>query len=184
LIDPEKDVDGLTIFNQGRLVKGQQGLFPATAEAVINMLRYYQIPLEGKKVLVIGRSNLVGKPLAEMLIRENATVTVTHSKTPKNVLDSYSKAADIIVSAVGKAGLITAEMVKKGAVVIDVGTNSVNGHFCGDVNFEAVSKKASFITPVPKGVGPMTVAMLLSNVVKAYYLNGGGKYGSRDKGGD
>jgi len=155
-ISPYKDVDGLTAENIGRLAKGSDGLFPATAEGVINLLRYYKIPMTGVNAVVLGRSNLVGKPIAQMLLTEGATVTICHSKTPD--ISIYTSKADIIISAVGKTNLLTAEMVKDGAVVVDVGI---------DVDFEGVSTVAGYITPAIGGVGPMTVAMLLSNVVKA-----------------
>lgn len=155
-IAPEKDVDGLTVVNSGRLANGLEGLFPATAEGVINLLRYYDIPLVGANAVVIGRSNLVGKPIAQMLLAERSTVTVCHSKTTD--LSSHTKKADIIISAVGKKNLLTRDMVKEGAVVVDVGM---------DVDFDEVSKVAGYLTPAIGGVGPMTVAMLLSNVIKA-----------------
>lgn len=164
-IDPSKDVDGLTITNIGRLEKNLPGLFPATPFGVIEMLKKYNIDLAGKNAVVVGRSNLVGKPLAQLLLNAGATVTIAHSKT-KNI-GGVTKNADILVSAVGKPGLITADMVKDQAVVIDVGTTEQDKKLKGDIDFSQVSKKASYITPVPGGVGPMTVAMLLSNVVKA-----------------
>lgn len=164
-IDPKKDVDGLNTCNLGNLVKGLDGLFPATPEGVINLLRYYQIPLAGKKVVVIGQSNLVGKPLILMLFREKATVLCANSRTVD--LKELTHNADVVISATGVPKILKADMIKKGAVVVDVGTAAVDGKIVGDVDFEEVSKKASFITPNPGGVGPMTVAMLLSNIVKA-----------------
>jgi len=159
LIYPEKDVDGLTTYNAGRLIRGLEGLFPATAEGVINLLRFYEVPMVGVNAVVVGRSNLVGKPIASMLLAEGATVTICHSQTPD--ISEYTKRASIIVSAVGKRNLITAGMIKDGATVIDVGI---------DVDFEGVSQVAGQLTPAIGGVGPMTVAMLLSNVAKAYKL--------------
>jgi methylenetetrahydrofolate dehydrogenase (NADP+)/methenyltetrahydrofolate cyclohydrolase len=167
-IDPDKDVDGLTSTNLGKLLKGLDGLFPATPEGVMGLLKRYQIPLVGKKVTVIGQSNLVGKPLAQMLLNEDATVLIANSKT--NDLKSLTFGSDIVISAAGSPKLIKAEMVSDGAVVIDIGTTLVDTKIVGDVDFENVSTKASFITPNPGGVGPMTVAMLLSNVLKAYRL--------------
>jgi len=164
-IDPSKDVDGLTITNVGRLEKNLPGLFPATPLGVMELLKKYKIEIAGKNAVVIGRSNLVGKPLAQLLLNAGATVTIAHSKT-KNI-GEVTKNADILVSAVGRPGLITADMVKDQAVVIDVGTTEQDEKLKGDIDFPQVSKKASYITPVPGGVGPMTVAMLLSNVVKA-----------------
>ncbi len=165
-IDPDKDVDGLTIINQGRLMMNEDGLVPATPKGVITLLKRYYIDITGKNVVVIGRSNLVGKPLALLFLKENATVTIAHSKTPN--LKDVTKKADIVVSAVGKARLITADMIKRDAVVIDVGTNRLDGKLCGDVYYETVSEVASYISPVPGGVGPMTIASLLENVVKCY----------------
>lgn len=167
-IDPAKDVDGLTSTNLGKLLKGLDGLFPATPEGVINLLRYYQITLSGKKVTVIGQSNLVGKPLAQMLLNEDATVLIANSKTKD--LKSLTHESDIIISAAGVPKLIKADMISEGATVIDIGTTLVDGIIVGDVDFDRVSKKAGFITPNPGGVGPMTVAMLLSNVLKAHKL--------------
>ena len=155
-ISPNKDVDGLTRENEDRLQKHQEGLYPATAEGVINLLRYYNITLKGANTVVLGRSRLVGKPIAKLLEFEGAKVTVCHSKTPD--IGVFTKKADIIVSAVGKHNLITADMVKAGAVVVDVGM---------DVDFEGVSAVAGYLTPPTGAVGPMTVAMLLSNVIKA-----------------
>lgn len=163
-IDPKKDVDGLTTINIGRLEKNLPGLFPATPLGVMGLLKKYNIDLAGKSAVIVGRSNLVGKPLAQLLLNESATVTIAHSKT-KN-MGEVTKNADILISAVGKPGLITSDMVKDQVVMVDVGTTDMDGKLKGDVDFDEVSKKASHITPVPGGVGPMTVAMLLSNVVK------------------
>lgn len=167
-ISPDKDVDGLTSTNLGRLIKDLPGLFPATPEGVMNLFRYYQIELPGKKVSVIGQSNLVGKPLAQMLLNEDATVFLANKET-KN-LSELTLNSDIVISAVGKPNLIKDNMINKDAIVIDVGTSLFKGKIVGDVDFEKVSKKANFITPSPGGVGPMTVAMLLSNLVKAKLL--------------
>ncbi len=167
-IDPGKDVDGLNSVNLGRLIKGIEGIFPATPEGTINLLRYYQIPLSGKKVAVIGQSNLVGKPLAQMLLNEEATVMIANDKTKK--LRELTLGSDIIISAAGSPGLIKASMVPEGAVVIDIGTTLVGSKIVGDVDFDRVSKKAGFLTPSPGGIGPMTVAMLLSNLLKASKL--------------
>lgn len=167
-IRPEKDVDGLSSVNLGNLAKGLKGLFPATPEGVMQLIKHYEIPLAGSVVTVVGQSNLVGKPLDLMLFNEHATVLTANSRTKD--LKALTLQADVIVSAAGRPHLITADMVKEGAVVIDVGTTPVEGRIVGDVDFDNVSKKASYITPNPGGVGPMTVAMLLSNVVKAKRL--------------
>lgn len=163
-IDPNKDVDGWTAASMGRLVTGEKGFRPATPLGVMKIIEYYNIELSGKNATVIGRSNVVGKPLALMLLEKNATVTVCHSRTKD--LAEHTRNADILIAAVGKPGLVTADMVKEGAHVIDVGTTRVEGKLMGDVDFENIIKKAH-CSPVPGGVGPMTVAMLISNVVKA-----------------
>ena len=167
-IAPDKDVDGLTSVNLGRLVKGLPGLFPATPEGVVNLLRYYQIEITGKRVAVIGQSNLVGRPLAQMLLNDEATV-LSANKFTEN-LREITLEADIVISAAGKPKLVKADMVKDGAIVIDVGTSLYRGKIVGDVDYKSVAKKASYITPSPGGVGPMTVAMLLSNILKASQL--------------
>lgn len=165
-IDYKKDVDGFNPVNVGKLVIGQDSFISCTPYVVIKMLENYNIPIEGKNVVIIGRSNIVGKPLMQCLLKKNATVTICHSKT-KNISE-ITKKADILVAALGKAKFVTKEMVKDGAVVIDVGINrDESGKLVGDVDFEEAEKIASFITPVPGGVGPMTIAMLMSNVVKA-----------------
>lgn len=164
-IRPEKDVDGFHPVNQGLLLTGRDGLFPATPSGILEMLDYYGIDIEGKKAVVIGRSNIVGKPVAVMLLQRNATVTVCHSRTRN--LEAEAQQADILVVAVGRAKMVGAGMVKPGAVVVDVGINRVDGKLVGDVDFDAVSEKASWITPVPGGVGLMTRALLLKNTVKA-----------------
>jgi len=165
-IDPKKDVDGFTSTNIGNLVLGipeENILLPATPAGIIKLLEYYKIPIKGKHAVVVGRSNIVGKPVASLLLNRSATVTICHSRT--NNLAAHTKQADILVVAVGKPGIITADMVKDGAYVFDVGTSKVNGKLCGDVDFENIIKKAH-CSPIPGGVGPMTVAMLLNNVVK------------------
>ncbi|MGG3737910.1 bifunctional methylenetetrahydrofolate dehydrogenase/methenyltetrahydrofolate cyclohydrolase FolD [Aeribacillus pallidus] len=165
-ISPDKDVDGFHPINVGNMVIGQDAFLPCTPYGVIQLLKHENISIEGKHVVVIGRSNIVGKPAVQLFIQEHATVTCCHSRT-KN-LSEITRQADILVSAVGKANLITAEDVKKGAVVIDVGMNrDENGKLCGDVDFEQVAQKASYITPVPGGVGPMTITMLMYNTLKS-----------------
>jgi methylenetetrahydrofolate dehydrogenase (NADP+)/methenyltetrahydrofolate cyclohydrolase len=166
-IDPQKDVDGLHPVNAGKLALGLDGFVPCTPQGVMELLQDAGLDdLSGKKAVVIGRSNLVGKPLSTLLTAKNATVTVLHSKSPD--APAISKEADIIVAAIGRPKLIDASYIKDGAVVIDVGINRVDGHLCGDVDFENVNDIASVITPVPKGVGPMTVCMLLANTIKSY----------------
>ena len=165
-IDPSKDVDGFHPMNVGKLVLGQDTFVACTPYGVMRMLEAYNINIEGKNAVIIGRSNIVGKPLVQCLLSKNATVTVCHSRT-KNI-EEITKKADLIVAALGKANFVKEDMVKEGCVVIDVGINRLeNGKLVGDVDFEQVSKKASYITPVPGGVGPMTIAMLMENVVKA-----------------
>lgn len=161
-IPPEKDVDAFGAYHLGALVRGERGMVACTPLGVMELLHRYQIGIAGRHAVVVGRSVIVGKPMALLLLNADATVTVCHSKTRD--LRAECLRADIIVSAVGHAGLIGADMVKEGAVVIDVGMNRVNGKLCGDVDFAAVAPKCSYITPVPGGVGPMTVAMLLQNV--------------------
>ena len=167
-INPLKDVDGLTSVNQGKLFLGQNGLVPCTPKGVIHLLDKYNVDLTGKNAVVIGRSLLVGKPLAILLLSKNATVTIAHSKT-KN-LKELCQNADVIVSSVGKPKLVTADMVKEGAIVIDVGINRIHGTIVGDVDYLNVCDKCSRITPVPGGVGPMTIACLLENVLECYNL--------------
>lgn len=164
---PEKDVDGFTPVNIGLLASGLKPYaYPCTPKGIMTILKEYNINPDGKHAVVVGRSNIVGKPLSIMLLNANATVTTCHSHT-KNLKD-ITKTADILVAAVGKPKFITAEMVKEGAVVIDVGISRIDGKLCGDVDFENVSGKTSFITPVPKGVGPMTIASLMENTVELY----------------
>ncbi|MEM4389858.1 MAG: bifunctional methylenetetrahydrofolate dehydrogenase/methenyltetrahydrofolate cyclohydrolase FolD [Candidatus Micrarchaeia archaeon] len=167
-ISPLKDVDGFHPCNMGALVAGKPGLWPSTPSGILRLLEEYGIEPEGKHAVVVGRSYIVGKPLALLLLNRNATVTVCHSRT-KNLAE-HTRSADILIVAVGKPKLVTADMVKPGAVVIDVGINRVGGRIVGDVDFDAVSKTASFITPVPGGVGPMTVAMLMKNTLIAAAL--------------
>jgi methylenetetrahydrofolate dehydrogenase (NADP+) / methenyltetrahydrofolate cyclohydrolase len=170
-IDPDKDADGLHPANLGKLVRSEPGLRSCTPAGVMRLLKEYNVTLAGKKAVVVGRSILVGKPVSLMLLEENATVTIAHSRTQD--LGSVCRDADILVAAVGKPKMITREMVKPGAVVIDVGINRVednegNSKLVGDVAFDEVAAIASYITPVPGGIGPMTVAMLLSNTVHSY----------------
>lgn len=166
-IDSAKDVDGFNPYNVGKLTIGQDGFVPCTPYGIMKMFEKYNIDLEGKKAVIVGRSNIVGKPMAQCLLSKNATVTICHSRTKD--LAKEVREADIVIAAIGRRGVITADMIKDGAVVIDVGMNrNEEGKLCGDIDFEEVSKKASYITPVPGGVGPMTIAMLMNNVVKAY----------------
>ena len=166
-IAPEKDVDGFSAVNVGKIWLGKYEISPCTPMGVIELLDYYDIPLEGKNCVIVGRSNIVGKPMAALLLERNATVTVCHSRTKD--LASFTKNADVIVAAVGRANFITADMVKEGAIVVDVGINRLdNGKLCGDIDFENVKEKASFITPVPGGCGPMTIAVLMKNTLVAY----------------
>ncbi len=172
LIDPSKDVDGCHYVQKGKLWTGEPELIPCTPYGVMKLLDHYSIPLEGRNAVVVGRSNLVGKPLAQLLLDRNATVTVCHSRTRD--LGSITSRADIVCVAIGKAKFLKADMVKEGAVVIDVGMDrDENGKLCGDVDFVEVAPKCSYITPVPGGVGPMTVTMLLQNTVTAYKLSRG-----------
>lgn len=167
-VNPLKDVDGLTDINMGKLSHNIDSLVPCTPMGIIDLLKYYNIPIEGKSVTIVGRSDLVGKPLASLMINNNATVTLCHSKT--NNLKKYTKQADILVSAVGTPDLITADMVKENSTVIDVAINRTDNGLVGDVDFESVKDKVKFITPVPGGVGQMTVLELGRNVYKAYLL--------------
>ena len=175
-IDPHKDVDGFHPYNVGMMLIGRPGLLPCTPHGIIKLLEYYQIDPAGKEVVVVGRSNIVGKPVAALLMQKaptaNATVTVAHSRTPNLV--EVCQRADILIAAIGRPDTITGDMVKPGATVIDVGVNRVDDastergyRLVGDVDFEAAAKNAEFITPVPGGVGPMTIAMLMANTVEA-----------------
>lgn len=164
IISPQKDVDGFHPYNLGRLLINKSTLVPCTPRGIIRLLKAYNIEMEGKKAVVIGRSQIVGMPASVLLIHESATVTVTHSRTQD--IAAHLQEADIIIAAVGRANFVTADQVKEGAVIIDVGINRLdNGKLAGDVEFEGVSKKAHAITPVPGGVGPMTVAMLLEQTI-------------------
>lgn len=165
---PSKDVDGLSDLNAGLLFHNKDALYSCTPYGVMELLKRYKIQVEGRHVVVVGRSNLVGKPMSMMLTNAGATVTLCHSKTVD--LSKYTKDADILISCVGKANFITADMVKEDSVVIDVGITRSESGLCGDVKFDEVASKTKYITPVPGGVGPMTVAMLGSNVLKAYYM--------------
>ena len=165
LILPEKDVDGFHDINAGRLSRGMDCVVACTPKGALHMLKTAGIPIAGKEAVVIGRSNIVGKPMALLLLQENATVTVCHSRTAN--LAEHTRRADILVAAIGKPRFVTADMVKEGAAVIDVGINRVDGKLCGDVDFEALKEKAAYITPVPGGVGKMTIAMLMDNTVAA-----------------
>lgn len=163
-IAPEKDVDAFHPANVGKIMIGDFDFLPCTPAGIMEMLAYENIEIEGKHCVVVGRSNIVGKPMAMLMLHKNATVTICHSRT-KNLAD-YCRSADILIAAVGKANFITADMVKDGAVVIDVGMNRpADGKLCGDVDFENVKEKASYITPVPGGVGPMTIATLMQNTL-------------------
>ena len=169
-INPRKDVDAFHPFNVGHIMIGDYTFLPCTPAGIMEMLKYYNISVAGKKCVVIGRSNIVGKPMAMLLLKENGTVEICHSRTEN--LKEETLSADILVAAVGKAYFVTADMVKEGAVVIDVGMNrNDEGKLCGDVLYDEVAEKASYITPVPGGVGPMTITMLLENTVRAaeYY---------------
>ena len=167
-IDHRKDVDAFHPVNVGKIMIGDYDFLPCTPAGVMELIHLTGIEVSGKECVVVGRSNIVGKPQAMLLLHENGTVTVCHSRT-KNLAE-VCRRADILVAAVGKPRFITADMVKDGAVVIDVGMNRVDGKLCGDVDFDEVSKKASAITPVPGGVGPMTIAMLMKNTVRAAQL--------------
>ena len=165
-IASHKDVDAFHPVNTGHIMIGDHSFLPCTPAGIMEMLKYYNISVEGKECVVIGRSNIVGKPMAMLLLGQNGTVTICHSRTKD--LEEVTKRADILVAAVGKAYFVTPDMVKDGAVVIDVGMNrNAEGKLCGDVDFEAVKDKCSFITPVPGGVGPMTITMLLKNTLTA-----------------
>ncbi len=172
LIDPIKDVDAFHPVNVGAIMIGDYNFLPCTPAGVMELIHSTGTDISGKKAVVIGRSNIVGKPMAMLLLHENATVEITHSKT-NNLADEASK-ADILIAAVGKAKFVTADMVKDGAVVIDVGMNrDENGRLCGDVDFDSVKEKCSYITPVPGGVGPMTISMLMQNTLTAAKIQNG-----------
>ena len=165
-INPQKDVDGFHLENIGRLVTGNATFKPCTPEGIIQLLDHYKVDVEGKNAVVLGRSNIVGKPISLLLLERNATVTICHSRT-KN-LSAITKLADILIAAIGKPNFVTADMVKDDVVIIDVGINRVNDKLIGDVDYQSVSKKASLITPVPGGVGPMTIAVLMANTLQAF----------------
>ena len=165
-IDPAKDVDGFHPESMGRLMMGTAVLAPCTPSGIIEMLDRYEVEIEGRHAVVLGRSNIVGKPVALLLLHRNATVTICHSRTKD--LSTVTRTADILIAAVGRPNMVTGDMVKQGAVVIDVGINRVDGKLVGDVAFSEVEPKASLITPVPGGVGPMTIAMLMHNTLKAF----------------
>ena len=162
---PEKDVDGFHAVNAGKLMTGAEGVIPCTPKGILYMLKASGVPLAGKEAVVIGRSNIVGKPVAMLLLRENCTVTICHSRTEN--LPAVTRRGDILIAAVGKAGFVTADMVKPGAAVVDVGINRVDGKVVGDVDFAAVSQVAGWISPVPGGVGKMTIGMLMENTIAA-----------------
>lgn len=165
-IAADKDVDGFTAVNMGRLMLGSQVFVPCTAEGVLWLLQEYRVPIKGKHCVIVGRSDIVGKPLAQLMLQEDATVTVCHSVTED--LRKHTRSADILISAAGVRGLITGDMVTRGTVVVDVGINrDEHGKLCGDVCFDEAAQKASYITPVPGGVGPMTRAILMTNVLRA-----------------
>lgn len=168
-IDPKKDVDGLTYLNQGKLLNKENCLVSCTPNGVMELLKYYKVDLEGKNVVIIGRSNLVGKPLFNLMINANATVTLCHSKT-KNI-EKITKRADILVVAIGSPNFVNKDMIKKGCIIVDVGINRVNDQLIGDVDYNSCYDKCKLITPVPGGVGPMTVTMLLYNTYNAFINN-------------
>ncbi len=175
MIDPQKDVDGFTLRNKEKFYcdNNSFSFIPCTPFGIVKLLQSYQLQIEGKHVVIVGRSDIVGRPLAWILLQLNATVTVCHSHTYN--LAEITKTADILISAVGKPNMITADMVKDGAVVIDVGINKVDGKLCGDVKFDEVEPKVGYITPVPGGVGPMTITMLLANTIVAMIFRFDGK---------
>ncbi len=164
-IKPEKDVDGFHLINAGKMFTGQSGVIPCTPKGILYMLKQAGIDLKGKEAVIIGRSNIVGKPVAMLLLNEHCTVTICHSRTRD--LINHARRADILVAAIGKPRFVTADMVKPGAVVIDVGINRIDGKVVGDVDFEPVEKVAGYITPVPGGVGKMTISMLMENTLEA-----------------
>lgn len=167
-INYKKDIDGLTDINVLNLIKNKKGIIPCTPNGILEMLNRYNIDVKGKHVVIVGRSSLVGKPLADLLLNQNATITIAHKQTKD--LKKITRQADILISATGECGLIKKDMIKSGTIVIDVGITRVNGKLKGDVSFDNVSKKASYITPVPGGVGPMTISCLAKNIYEAYLL--------------
>jgi methylenetetrahydrofolate dehydrogenase (NADP+)/methenyltetrahydrofolate cyclohydrolase len=168
-IDPLKDVDGLSPFNVGRLWRGEPGLVPCTPAGIMRLLRHFEVPVEGMRAVIVGRSGIVGKPMAALLLAANATVTVAHSRTVD--LPSVCREADILVSAVGIPGLVTSSFVRQGAAVVDVGITRTERGLVGDVDFESVEPVCGWITPVPGGVGPLTIALLLENTLACRSLN-------------
>lgn len=168
-IDPLKDVDGFHPFNVGNLFLGDPSFIPCTPKGIIRLLKHYKIPIEGKHVVIVGRSDIVGKPSASLFLKENATISICHSKTKD--LSVLTSQADILVTAVGKPNLIYGDMIKKNAIIVDAGTTMVEGKVVGDVNYDNVIDKVKKITPVPGGVGPMTIAMLLENTMEAVFKN-------------
>lgn len=170
-VDPEKDVDGISPVNRGRMFTKKEGLFPVTPQSCIEIMKRHGITLEGKNVCLVGRGDTVGKPLIFLLLNENATVTVCHTRTRD--LGQHTRAADIVVAAAGKANLITKDMISPGTVVVDAGINDFDGKTVGDVDYEAVAEVASAITPVPGGVGSLTTALIQKNLLKAIELQGG-----------
>ena len=165
-INPKKDVDGFHLENVGRLVTGNSTFKPCTPEGIIQLLDHYEVNIEGKHAVILGRSNIVGKPISLLLLERNATVTICHSKTQN--LSAITKSADILIAAIGKPNFVTEDMIKDDTIVIDVGINRVDNKLIGDVDYQSVSKKASLITPVPGGVGPMTIAMLMANTLQSF----------------
>lgn len=168
-VRPDKDVDGFHPFNAGNLFLGYNSFIPCTPMGIIKMLEYYKIVIKSKRVVILGRSNIVGKPLIPLFLKKDATITVCHSKTTN--LQDIAKSADILIAAIGRPNFVKKEFVKTGAVVIDVGINRVDGKITGDVCFDEICNIASYITPVPGGVGPMTIAMLMHNTLKAYHMH-------------
>lgn len=168
-IDPRKDVDGLTDYNNGKFYKGEESFVPCTPRSVIQLIKSVGKTIKGKRAVVLGRSNIVGKPVANLLLKEDATVTICHSKSEN--LKDLCKEADILVSAIGRPNFLDSTFVKEGSIVIDVGTSSVNNKICGDVNYEEVLPKASAITPVPGGVGALTTTLLIKNTCEAWEKN-------------
>lgn len=168
-VDPTKDIDGFHPLNVGLSLLGEETFHPCTPEGIIKLLDAYNIEIESKRVVIVGRSNIVGKPLFSLLLHRNATVTICHSKTFD--LKTVTRSADILIAAMGKPRFIKGTFIKEGAVVIDVGITRLDGKLFGDVDFDNVCKKASYITPVPGGIGPMTIAMLINNTIKAYSLH-------------
>ena len=165
-INPKKDVDGFHLENVGRLVTGNATFKPCTPEGIIQLLDHYEVNIEGKHAVILGRSNIVGKPISLLLLERNATVTICHSKTQN--LSAITKSADILIAAIGKPNFVTEDMIKDNTIVVDVGINRVDNKLIGDVDYQSVSKKASLITPVPGGVGPMTIAILMANTLQSF----------------